>query len=77
MAEERQIWESKYEMDTGKQSQEIMKLKFKFRAEKIERVKLRAENQSIQNALRAMEQSLIEHKGYIVKPQNDSIKQTV
>ena len=35
MAEERQTWESKYKMDTGKQSQEITELKFELRAEKI------------------------------------------
>ena len=33
MAEERQTWESKYKMDTRKQSQEITKLKLKLRAE--------------------------------------------
>ena len=67
MAEKRKIWESKYEMDIGKQFQEITELKFKLRAKKIGRAELRAKNQSIQNALQAMEQSLIEHKGYIVK----------
>ena len=58
MAEERQVWENKYKADTKEQSREIKKLKFKLRAEKIERVELRAENQSIRNAIRAMEQSL-------------------
>ena len=47
MAEERQIWESKYEMDTRKQSQEITELKFKLRVENIGRAELRTENQSI------------------------------
>ena len=47
MAEERQIWESKYEMDTGKQFEEITEIKFKLRAEKIGRAELRAKNQSI------------------------------
>ena len=36
MVEERQIWESKYKMDTGNQSQEITELKFKLRAKKIQ-----------------------------------------
>ena len=61
-------------MDTGKQSQEITELKFKLRAEKIRQAELRAANQSIQNALRAMEQSLVEHKGYIVELQEDHIR---
>ena len=74
MAKKRQIWESKYKMDTRKQSQKIKELKFKLRAKKIGQAELRAENQSIQNVLRAMEQSLVEHKGYIVELQEDSIK---
>ena len=45
MAKERQTWESKYKMDTGRQSQEIIKLKLKLKAEKIGRAKLQAENQ--------------------------------
>ena len=77
MAEERQIWESKYKMDTRKQSQEITELKFKLRAEKIGRAELWAENHSTQNAFRAMEQSLIKHKDYIVELQEDNIRQTV
>ena len=64
-------------MDTRMQSQEITELKFKLRAEKIGQAELRAENQSIQNAFWAMEQSLVKHKGYIVELQEDSIKQTV
>ena len=44
MAEERQVWEDKYKMDMGKQSQEIAKLKIKLRAKKIGRAELRAEN---------------------------------
>ena len=43
--EERQTWESKYKIDTGKQSQEITELKLKLRAEKIGRAELEAENQ--------------------------------
>ena len=73
MVEERQM----YEADTKKRSWEIIELKFKLRAKKIGRAELRAENQSIQNALRAMEQSLIEHKGYIVELQKDSIRHTM
>ena len=52
-------------MDTGKQSQEITKLKLKLRAEKIGRAELQTENQAIWNALREMEQFLVEHKNYI------------
>ena len=59
MAKERQVWEDKYKADTKEQSQEIMKLKIKLRAEKIGRAELQAENQSIRNALHAMEQSLV------------------
>ena len=55
MAGERQVWEDKYKMDMGKQIQEIAQLKIKLRAEKIRRAELRTENQSIQDALRAME----------------------
>ena len=55
MAGERQMWEDKYKMDMGKQSQEITELKIKLRAEKIGRAELQVENQSIQDALRAME----------------------
>ena len=51
MVEERQTWESKYKMDTERQSQEITKLKLKLRVEKIGRAELQAENQSILNAL--------------------------
>ena len=61
------MWEDKYKTDMGKQSQEIAKLKIKLRAEKIGRAELRAENQSIRDALRAMEQSLVEHENYIVE----------
>ena len=62
MAEKRQTWEGKYKMDTGKQSQEITELKFKLKAKKVGRTELQAKNQSIWNALHAMEQSLVEHK---------------
>ena len=40
MAKERQTWESKYKMDTGKQSQKITKLKLELRAEKIGQAEL-------------------------------------
>ena len=40
MIEERKMWEHKYEMATGKQSQEIVGLKFKLRAKKIEQAEL-------------------------------------
>ena len=77
MAEERQTWESKYKMDTGRQSQEIIELKLKLRAEKIGRAKLQAENQSIRNALHAMEQSLEEHKNYIIELREENAYQNV
>ena len=77
MAEERQAWESKYEADTKERSQEITELKFKIRAERIEREELRAKNQVVRNAIRALEQSLEEHKDYIIKLQEDSVRQTV
>ena len=69
MAKERQVSKNKHEADTKEQSREITKLQFKLRAEKIERVKLQAENQSVWNAIRAMEQSLRENKDYIVELQ--------
>ena len=47
MAEERQAWENKYEANTKERSQEITELKFKLRAERIERAELRAENQAV------------------------------
>ena len=59
-------------MDMGKQSQEIAELKIKLRAEKIGRVELRAENQSIRNAFHAMEQSLVEHENYIIEFQEEN-----
>ena len=77
MAGERQVWEDKYKMDMGKQSQEIAKLKIQLRAEKIGRAELRAENQSIQDALRVMEQSLVEHENYIVELQKENAYQNV
>ena len=48
MVEERQMWEHKYETATGKQSQEIVGLKFKLRAKKIEQAELK---QSFQNTI--------------------------
>ena len=47
----------------------------KLRAEKIGRAELQAENQSIQDALHAMERSLIEHKNYIAELQEENIYQ--
>ena len=73
MAEERQTWESKYKMDTERQSQEITELKLKLKAEKIKRAELQVENQSIRNALHAMEQSLEEHKNYIIELRKENI----
>ena len=77
MAEDKQAWENKYEADTKERSQEVAELKIKLRAEKIERTKLQAENQSVRDAIRALEQSLEEHKDYIVKLREDNVKQTV
>ena len=70
MAEERQVWENKYKAE----SREITELKFKLGAEKIGQAELREENHSIQNALRVMEQSLVEHKCYIIELQEDNIR---
>ena len=76
-AEERQTWKNKYKMDTGRQSQEITELKLKLRVEKIGRAKLQAENQVIRNALCKMEQSLVEHKNYIIELREKNIYQNV
>ena len=73
MVEERQVWENKYKAE----SREITELKFKLGAEKIGQAELREENHSIQNALRVMEQSLVEHKCYIIELQEDSIRKTM
>ena len=77
MVEERQAWENKYEADIKEHSQEITELKFKLRAEKIERTELRAENQAVRIAVRALEQFLEEHKDYIIELQEDSVRQAV
>ena len=77
MVEERQVWEDKYKVDMKEQSQEITELKIKLRAEKIGRAELQAENQSIWNALHAMEQSLVEHKNYIIEIREENIYQSV
>ena len=77
MAEERQAWENKYEADAKVRSQEVTELKFKLKAERIERAELQAEYQSVRNAIRALEQSLEEHKDYIVELREDSVRQTV
>ena len=77
MAEERQAWENKYETDKKKYSQETTELKFKPRAERIKREELRAKNQAVRNAIRALEQSLEEHKDYIIELQEDSVRRTI
>ena len=55
----------------------VTELKFKLRAEKIEQAELRGKNQSVWNAIRAMEQSLREHKDYIIELQKDSVRKIV
>ena len=77
IAGERQAWEDKYKTEMGKQSLEIAELKIKLRVEKIGRAELQAENQSIRDALRAMEQSLVEHENYIVELQRENAYQNV
>ena len=77
MAKERQVSKNKHEADTKEQSREIIELKFRLRAKKIERAKLREENQSVWNTIRAMEQCLREHKDYIVELQEDSVRETI
>ena len=77
MAEERQAWENKYEADAKKRSQKVAELKFKLKVERIEWAELQAKNQSVRNAIRALEQSLEEHKDYIVELQEDSVKQAM
>ena len=52
MVEERQMWEHKYKTASEKQSQEIVGLKFKLRAKKIEQAELK---QSFQNTFQSME----------------------
>ena len=74
MTEERKIWEHKYEMATGKQSQEIAGLKFKLRAKKIEQAEL---GQSFQNTIQSMEQSLKEHMDYIILLRKQDVSKTV
>ena len=74
---ERQVWEDKYKADTKEKSYEITELKIKLRAEKIGRAELQAKNQSIWNALYAMEQSLEEHKNYIIELQKENTYQNV
>ena len=54
-----------------------MKLKIKLRAERIGRAELQAENQSILDALRAMEQSLVEHENFIIELQRENAYQNV
>ena len=74
MAEERQAWENKYKVDAKERSQEVAKLKFKLKAERIEQAELQVENQSVQNTIRALEQSLEEHKDYIMELWEDSVR---
>ena len=64
-------------MDTRKQFQEITEPKLKLRVEKIGRAKLQVENQAIRNALREMEQSLLEHKNYITELREENIYQNM
>ena len=71
------MWEDKYKMDTGKQSQEITKIRFELKAKKIGQAELRAENQSIRNAIHAMEQSLEEHTNYIIELREENAYQNV
>ena len=77
MVEERQAWENKSEADAKERSQEIAELKFKLKVKRIERAELQAENWSVRNAIRALEQSLKEHNDYIVELQEDSVRQIV
>ena len=56
----------------GKHSQEIAELKIKLRAERIGRAELQPQNQSILDALRAMEPSLVEHENFIVELQKEN-----
>ena len=71
------MWEDKNKMDMGKQSQKIAELKIKLRTEKIGRAELQAENQSIRDALYAMEQSLVKHEHYIGEIQEENAYQNV
>ena len=52
-------------------------MKIKLRAKKIGRAELQAENQSIRNALHTMEQSLAEHKNYIIELREENAYQSV
>ena len=74
MVEERQMWEHKYETATGKQSQEIAGLKFKLRAKKIEQAELK---QSFQNTFQSMEESLKEHRDYIILLRKEDVSKTI
>ena len=47
------------------------------RAERIGRAELQAENQSILDALRTMEQSLVEHENFIIELQRENAYQNV
>ena len=74
MVEERQMWEHKYKTASEKQSQEIVGLKFKLRAKKIEQAELK---QSFQNSIHSMEQSLKEHMDYIILLREQDVSKTV
>ena len=61
----------------GKHSQENAELKIKLKGERIGRAELQAENQSILDALRAMEQSLVEHENFIIELQGENAYQNM
>ena len=77
IARERQAFEDKYKTDMGKHYQENTELKIKLRVERIGRAELQAENQSILDGLRVMEQSLVEHENFIVELQRENAYQNV
>ena len=54
-----------------------MELNIKLKAKKIGWAELRAENQSIWDALHTMEQSLVEHENYIVELWEENAYQNV
>ena len=74
MVEERQMWKHKYETAMIKQSQEIAGLKFKLRTKKIEQAELK---QSFQNTIQSMEQSLKEHRDYIILLRDKDVSKIV
>ena len=52
-------------------------MKFKLRVKRIRRAELQEVNQSFQNTIQAMEQSLKEHKDYIIVLQEENDRQIV